>query len=100
DAAMTLGAGAGDVGTVHCGSRIGGGELVMGAVTIGAIGRYRKARLHQPLAVDALQVVFNDMALRPLIPQGRLLSRAVAPGAEGRHIARVSRRIRIVFAKG
>ena len=39
------------------------GQLVVGGVAVGAVGRHREAALQQPLAVDALHVVLDDVLL-------------------------------------
>ncbi len=99
DAPMALRAGPGDVGAVHGRPRVGGRKLPVGGVAVRAVGRDGEAGLHQSLAVDALQVVFDDVLLGPLVAHGGLLSRAMAPGAERRHVAREGRRVRVGLAE-
>ena len=53
----------------------------------------------QSLAVDALEVVLDDVVLLALVAHGRLLPGAVTVGAQGRHVAREGRRGRVVLAE-
>ena len=95
DAAVALGAGLRDVGAVHAGARVAGGQFQVRAVAIGAVGRHGESGFEQAPPVDAFLVVLHNVVLLAVVAQGRLLAGAVALGAQVRHVAREGRRIRI-----
>ena len=65
----------------------------MWCVTVGARGSHRQPALHQPLAVDTLRVMLNDLMLRARVPSSCFLTFTMAFRAQGRNIRRERRRI-------
>ena len=99
DAAVALRAGAGDVGAVDAGARVGGGQFVVRGMAVGAIRRHGQPAFHQPLSMNALQVIFDHVVLRSGVAQGGLLAGAVTLAAERRHVARKGGRDGVFLAQ-
>ena len=99
DAVMAPPAGGRHVAGVDAGTQVAGGELAVRGVAVGAIGRHRQPALQQPLAVNALLIIFHDIGLGAFITERRPLPRAVAIAAQGRNVARKGRRVGIVPAQ-
>ena len=76
------------------------GQFVVRGVAVGAIGGDGQAGLQQPLAVDALAVMFHDMVLLAGVANGGLVPRLVAFGAQGGNVSRKRRRDGIELAQG
>ena len=64
DLAVALHAGLGEVLGADRGARVGVRQNVVSRVATGADGGYREAFFKQPLAVNALGIIFNDFILR------------------------------------
>jgi len=99
DAVMAPPAGDRHVAGVDAGKQVARGELAVRGVAVGAIGRHRQPALQQPLAVNALIIIFHDIGLGAFITERRPLSRAVAIAAQGGKVARKGRRVGIVPAE-
>lgn len=98
DAVMATAACRGDVPGVHAGAGIALGKHIVCCVAARAGCGNGEAALHQPFAMDAFRIVFDDLVLASGVPDGRPLAFAMAPGAESRNACRERRRQGIQFA--
>src|ERR1022692_115671 len=79
-------------------ARVARGQFVMRGMAVGAICGHRQPAFDQPLSVNALQVMFDHVVLRPVVAQRGLLPRPVALSAQRRHVARKRRRGRVFLS--
>ena len=82
DSVMTLSASGRHIRAIHARKRIRTRSYIVRSVTTRAHGRYGQSALHQPLAVNALRVVFDDLMLCADITDSRLFSFTMAACTE------------------
>ena len=96
DLGVALGAGGRDVAPRDGRGRVGRPQDRVGRVAGGAVGGHDQALAQQPLAVNALRVVLQDVVLVDLAVALHRRPLAVAAAAHERHLQRRDRRARVL----